>query len=149
MLQCVFSSCSSSLAYLLQISRESAEPCHTAYRLGMFSASLHYGYKCKLFVPVSASSDPDLCCFVSNSDAGVPGIRGKIPVFTFSPQAMERAGMPSGAACNCPPFVVIASNDINQGMLNGEVPMYWPERAYKWGTAEAYNPEHSDLLALR
>jgi len=83
------------------------------------------------------------------NNPGVPGIRGKIPVFSFSPQAMERAGMPSGAACNCPPFVVIASNDINQGMLHGEVPMYWPERAYKWGTAEAYNPEHSDLLALR
>jgi hypothetical protein len=81
--------------------------------------------------------------------AGVPGIKGKIPVFSFSPQAMERAGMPSGAVSNCPPFMVIASNDINQGMLNAAMPMYWPERAYKWGTAEAYNPEHSDLLALR
>lgn len=28
-------------------------------------------------------------------------------------------------------------------------PVYWPERRYAWGTAEAFNREHSDLLALR
>ena len=27
--------------------------------------------------------------------------------------------------------------------------MFWPERSYKWGTSEAFNPEHSDLLYLR
>jgi septin 7 len=34
-------------------------------------------------------------------------------------------------------------------MLQAEPPVYWPQRAYKWGTAEAFNSEHSDLLALR
>jgi septin 7 len=45
--------------------------------------------------------------------------------------------------------VVIASNDINQAALQDEPPTYWPERSYKWGTAEAFNPDHSDLLFLR
>ena len=27
--------------------------------------------------------------------------------------------------------------------------MFWPERQYRWGTSEAFNPEHSDLLYLR
>jgi septin 7 len=30
-----------------------------------------------------------------------------------------------------------------------EVPVFWPERRYPWGTAEAFNPDHSDLLFLR
>jgi hypothetical protein len=30
-----------------------------------------------------------------------------------------------------------------------DAPVYWPERRYPWGTAEAFNPEHSDLLFLR
>lgn len=34
-------------------------------------------------------------------------------------------------------------------MLRAEPPMYWPQRAYKWGTAEAFNADHSDLLSLR
>lgn len=25
----------------------------------------------------------------------------------------------------------------------------WPERVYQWGTSEAMNPSHSDLLLLR
>ncbi|WIA38640.1 hypothetical protein OEZ86_001950 [Tetradesmus obliquus] len=77
------------------------------------------------------------------------GIRGKIEVFRFSPQTLERAGLPSSAAMSIPPFVVIASNDINQAALQDEPPTYWPERSYKWGTAEAFNPDHSDLLFLR
>ena len=27
--------------------------------------------------------------------------------------------------------------------------MLWPERSYPWGTSEAFNPQHSDLLHLR
>ena len=34
-------------------------------------------------------------------------------------------------------------------MLAAAPPLLWPERRYPWGTAEAFNPEHSDLLALR
>lgn len=48
-----------------------------------------------------------------------------------------------------PPFLVVASNDINEELAAGEPPLYWPERRYPWGTAEAFNKEHSDLLALR
>lgn len=77
------------------------------------------------------------------------GIRGKIEMFNFSAATLERAGLPSSAATNIPPFVVIASNDINQEALSDEPPTYWPERSYKWGTAEAFNPDHSDLLFLR
>ncbi|KAF8059198.1 SYP22 [Scenedesmus sp. PABB004] len=77
------------------------------------------------------------------------GVRGKIETFTFSPGTMERAGLPASAAMSIPPFVVIASNDINQAALQDDPPTYWPERSYKWGTAEAFNPDHSDLLFLR
>lgn len=28
-------------------------------------------------------------------------------------------------------------------------PELWPERVYQWGTSEAMNPQHSDLLLLR
>eukprot|EP00775_Hariotina_reticulata_P008769 gene8769-8948_t len=77
------------------------------------------------------------------------GIKGRIEMFHFSPTTMERAGLPSSAAMSIPPFVVIASNDINQAALQDDPPTYWPERSYKWGTAEAFNPDHSDLLFLR
>jgi hypothetical protein len=35
------------------------------------------------------------------------------------------------------------------GLYAGDPPVYWPERRYPWGTAEAFNREHSDLLSLR
>jgi septin 7 len=38
---------------------------------------------------------------------------------------------------------------VNQALLAAEPPLFWPQREYKWGTAEAFNPEHSDLLSLR
>jgi septin 7 len=44
---------------------------------------------------------------------------------------------------------VIASNNINEEMNQMEVPVFWPERRYPWGTAQAFNPDHSDLLHLR
>jgi len=34
-------------------------------------------------------------------------------------------------------------------VIQDDPPTYWPERSYKWGTAEAFNPDHSDLLFLR
>ena len=77
------------------------------------------------------------------------GVRGKINTFGFSPQSLERAGIDAGHPSSSYPFVIIASNDVDQGMLRAEPPMYWPQRAYRWGTAEAFNGEHSDLLALR
>lgn len=49
-----------------------------------------------------------------NLPAVLAGIRGKIEMFNFSAATLERAGLPSSAATNIPPFVVIASNDINQ-----------------------------------
>lgn len=48
----------------------------------------------------------------------------------------------------CPP-VQVASNDINDELNSGDPPTFWPERRYPWGTAEAFNRDHSDLLALR
>jgi septin 7 len=48
-----------------------------------------------------------------------------------------------------PHLQVIASNDINEEMNQREVPMFYPERRYPWGTAEAFNTEHSDLFYLR
>lgn len=36
-----------------------------------------------------------------------------------------------------------------QELAASEPPLYWPERRYPWGTAEAFNKEHSDLLAVR
>lgn len=44
---------------------------------------------------------------------------------------------------------VIASNDINDEMNQMDVPVFWPERRYPWGTAQAFNPDHSDLFFLR
>lgn len=53
--------------------------------------------------------------------AVLSGIRGKIEMFHFSPATLERAGLPNSAATNIPPFVVIASNDINQVGQSREV----------------------------
>ncbi|KAF6259065.1 septin-like protein [Scenedesmus sp. NREL 46B-D3] len=79
----------------------------------------------------------------------VQGVRGKIDTFRFDKETLERAGMGDSAGSNTPPFLVIASNDINEEMNQMEVPVFWPERRYPWGTAQAFNPDHSDLLHLR
>jgi hypothetical protein len=50
---------------------------------------------------------------------------------------------------SCVPVQVIASNDINDEMNQLDVPVFWPERKYPWGTAQAFNPDHSDLFFLR
>ena len=36
-----------------------------------------------------------------------------------------------------------------QEKLKEAEPELWPERVYQWGTSEAMNPQHSDLLLLR
>ncbi|GBF99885.1 hypothetical protein Rsub_12681 [Raphidocelis subcapitata] len=79
----------------------------------------------------------------------IHGVRGKINVFSFDKDTLERAGMGEAAGTQAPPFLVIASNDVNEDMNSLDVPVFWPERRYPWGTAEAFNPEHSDLLFLR
>jgi septin family protein len=61
----------------------------------------------------------------------------------------RRQPRPSTAAPPVPPFLVVASNDVNDEMGSLEAPVFWPERRYAWGTAEAFNPDHSDLLFLR
>ncbi|KAI8474151.1 MAG: Septin-domain-containing protein [Monoraphidium minutum] len=84
---------------------------------------------------------------LSNPDTR--GVKGRINTFLFSPQALQRAGQDPGSPACAYPFIVVASNDVNQGMLRADQPVFWPQRAYKWGTAEAFNSAHSDLLALR
>lgn len=36
-----------------------------------------------------------------------------------------------------------------QDKLKQKEPELWPERVYQWGTSEAMNSQHSDLLLLR
>jgi septin 7 len=96
-----------------------------------------------------------------------------INVFQFDRDTLARAGLSAAAAAAAgrgaagadddasaeasssqrklpiPPFLVVASNDVNDEMGALEAPVFWPERRYAWGTAEAFNPQHSDLLFLR
>jgi septin 7 len=53
--------------------------------------------------------------------------------------------------CSTTPHLlqVVASNDVNDEMNQLDVPVFWPERRYPWGTAQAFNPDHSDLFFLR
>lgn len=53
------------------------------------------------------------------------------------------------AARPIPPPPHTHPTPLHQAMLRGDQPVFWPQRAYKWGTAEAFNSAHSDLLALR
>jgi septin family protein len=78
----------------------------------------------------------------------LPGIRDQINVFHFERDSLVRSGLTDNGS-PIPPFLVIASNDINEEMNSGEPALFWPERRYPWGTAEAFNKEHSDLLSLR
>ena len=81
------------------------------------------------------------------SNPMLPGIKDKINVFNFERDTLTRAGVEEGASA--PPFLVVASNDINEELNNSSAPMFWPERRYSWGVAEAFNKDHSDLLLLR
>ncbi|DBA79708.1 TPA: hypothetical protein ACH3X1_008377 [Trebouxia sp. C0004] len=82
--------------------------------------------------------------------AALGGISSAINVFTFEDGTLERAGLlQSHQSQTVPPFLVVASNDVNQDKLDGQDPVFWPERRYPWGVSEAFNPQHSDLLHLR
>lgn len=78
----------------------------------------------------------------------MPGIGDKINIFRFERDTMERAGI-HDMGTPIPPFLVIASNEVNEELTCAEPPVYWPERRYPWGTAEAFNRAHSDMLSLR
>lgn len=82
-----------------------ADLCWTAATLCMPVSNLHgcSDLMCVICLVCAPSSSPVLA-----------GIRSKIEMFHFSPATLERVGLPSSASTNIPPFVVIASNDINQ-----------------------------------
>eukprot|EP00955_Chlamydomonas_euryale_P002849 30173-Chlamydomonas_euryale.AAC.3 len=78
----------------------------------------------------------------------LPGIRDKIDIFHFERDTLARAGiMDTGNPT--PPFLVVASNEVNEELNTADPPLFWPERRYPWGVAEAFNKDHSDLLGLR
>lgn len=78
------------------------------------------------------------------------GVSGRINLFQFQKATLERAGVDASAAqFQTVPFLVVASNDVNVQLAHREPPVFWPERQYAWGTCEAFNPDHSDVLQLR
>mmetsp|Transcript_21340 Transcript_21340/g.53751 ORF Transcript_21340/g.53751 Transcript_21340/m.53751 type:complete len:424 (+) Transcript_21340:149-1420(+) len=78
------------------------------------------------------------------------GLKGPVNVFTFEDETLQRAGVQmNNGMYMMPPFLVVASNDVNMEKAKQDPPLYWPERQYKWGMSEAFNPDHSDLLNLR
>eukprot|EP01026_Neomeris_dumetosa_P013560 TRINITY_DN1476_c0_g1_i11.p2 TRINITY_DN1476_c0_g1~~TRINITY_DN1476_c0_g1_i11.p2 ORF type:complete len:427 (-),score=70.18 TRINITY_DN1476_c0_g1_i11:736-2016(-) len=80
----------------------------------------------------------------------VQGVKGAINLFDFEEDTLERCNIAQlHGKHNMPPFLVIGSNDINEEMAGRDPPVFWPERNYPWGTSEAFNPEHSDLIYLR
>lgn len=82
--------------------------------------------------------------------AALGGISAPINVFQFEDSTLERAGvLQSHQSQTVPPFLVVASNDLNQDKLDHQDAVFWPERKYPWGVSEAFNPQHSDLLHLR
>lgn len=77
------------------------------------------------------------------------GVRGRINLFEFEKETLKRAGVDASAAqFQTLPFLVVASNDVNADMMTKDN-IFWPERQYAWGTCEAFNPDHSDVLQLR
>lgn len=85
----------------------------------------------------------------------VPGVKalssklvGPINVLQFEDETLERCGL-QHTDRHTMPFLVVASNETNREMNNRDPPVFWPERSYKWGVSEAFNPEHSDLMYLR
>ncbi|KAK9829836.1 hypothetical protein WJX72_008171 [[Myrmecia] bisecta] len=75
------------------------------------------------------------------------GVVGPVNVVPFDDATLERSGLRPQQ--HMPPFLVVCSNEVSQEKLAQEPPLFWPERTYPWGTSEAFNPEHSDLLLLR
>ena len=76
------------------------------------------------------------------------GLRGKIGLFEFEKETMERAWIdPSVSQSQMLPLLIVASNEVNMEL--DQKGIFWPERQYAWGTCEAFNPDHSDVLQLR
>ncbi|KAK9804973.1 hypothetical protein WJX73_006082 [Symbiochloris irregularis] len=85
----------------------------------------------------------------------VPGVKAlstrlaaPINVLQFEDETLERCGL-QHTDRHTMPFLVVASNEVSSEMSNRDPPVFWPERQYKWGISEAFNPEHSDLMYLR
>lgn len=75
-------------------------------------------------------------------------IKGKLQLFEFQKEALARAGVDASVSqFQTMPFLVVASNEVNMDLNQKHI--FWPERQYAWGTCEAFNPEHSDVLQLR
>ena len=76
-----------------------------------------------------------------------------INLFQFSEDTLAACGITDSnmvhTASMPPPYLVVCSNVVNQDRLTGDEPQFWPERNYDWGTCEAFNTGHSDLLLLR
>jgi septin 7 len=83
----------------------------------------------------------------------LPSRSKPISLFQFSPETLAACGIIEGGLASTavmrPPFLVVCSNAYNEERLHKEQPELWPERRYMWGTSEAMNPQHSDLLLLR
>ncbi len=93
---------------------------------------------CRPFCCVSAAPDviplanalvidvTDLHVVVHSSRHGccpLAGIHSRINVFSFDKDTLERAGIAEASSSNTPPFLVIASNDINEEMGGLDVPV--------------------------
>ena len=76
-----------------------------------------------------------------------------VNVFLFAKETLDTCGVSQDSiveiAASRPPYLVVCSNYNNEERMNQEEPELWPERRYIWGTSEAMNPQHSDLLLLR
>eukprot|EP00798_Chlamydomonas_sp_ICE-L_P028181 gene28181-31277_t len=58
----------------------------------------------------------------------VPGVHDKINLFPFGRDALGRAGV-MDVGDSIPPFLVIASNEVNDELSTSGTPTYWPERS--------------------
>uniref|UniRef100_A0A061SDN1 Septin 7 n=1 Tax=Tetraselmis sp. GSL018 TaxID=582737 RepID=A0A061SDN1_9CHLO len=84
------------------------------------------------------------------SNPSLRGLKGPVNVFHFEDETLERSGVKMvNGMYHMPPFLVVASNEVNREKAQQDPPIFWPQRQYKWGMSEAFNPEHSDLLNLR
>jgi len=76
------------------------------------------------------------------------GLHQSIEIFQFSKETLERAGVDNSVSLfRAMPFLAVASNEVNLELSQQGV--FWPERQYAWGTCEAFNPVHSDMLYLK
>jgi septin family protein len=82
-----------------------------------------------------------------------PNCEVPIKLFAFSEEVLAAVGINDNnlvrTASMPPPYLVVCSNTCDKDKLHAEEPQFWPERNYDWGTCEAFNPDHSDLLLLR